>query len=116
MRNVRLWASAAIASTLVLVPATAASARGTSATDLRERAVFVQLNGGAGNSVEAFVRTESGALTPVGEFATGGLGAKQVGAPVDALASQGGLALADDNQTLLAGAPRQFFVTFKAGL
>jgi len=102
MRNHRLWATAAVASTLLLVPATAASAHGARSTDLRDGAVFVQLNGGAGNSVEAFTRSETGALTPVGEFTTGGLGARQVGAPVDALASQGSLALADDNETLVA--------------
>jgi 6-phosphogluconolactonase (cycloisomerase 2 family) len=94
--------TAAVASTLVLVPATAASAHGTRSTDLRDGAVFVQLNGGAGNSIEAFARSDTGALTPVGEFTTGGLGAKQVGAPVDALASQGSLALVDDGETLVA--------------
>jgi len=102
MRNLRLWATAAVASTLVLVPATAASAHGSRATDLRDGAVFVQLNGGSGNSIEAFSRGADGALTPAGEFTTGGLGGKQVGAPVDALASQGGLALADDDETLVA--------------
>ena len=102
MRNLRLWATAAVASALVLVPATGASAHGTSSTDLRDGAVFVQLNGAAGNSVEAFARSDTGALTPVGEFTTGGLGAKQVGAPVDALASQGSLALVDDGETLVA--------------
>ncbi len=96
MRNQRLLAAAAVAATLVLVPATSASAHGATSIDLREGAVFVQLNGGAGNSVEAFARGRDGALTPVGTFATGGLGGKQAGAPVDALASQGALALADD--------------------
>jgi hypothetical protein len=91
-----------VASTLVLAPATAASAHGTGSTDLRDGAVFVQLNGGSGNTVEAFARDRDGALSPVGEFATGGLGGKEVGAPVDALASQGALALAGDGETLLA--------------
>jgi hypothetical protein len=102
MRNLRLWATAAVASTLVLAPVTAASAHATGSTDLRRAALFVQLNGGSGNSVEAFARNDSGALTPVGTFATGGLGGKQVGAPVDALASQGSLALVDDNEALVA--------------
>lgn len=102
MRNLRLWATAAVASTLVLVPAASASAHGARSTDLRDGAVFVQLNGGSGNSIEAYARADNGALTPVGEFATGGLGGKEVGAPVDALASQGALALADDGETLLA--------------
>jgi len=101
MRNLRLWATAAVASTLVLVPATAASAHGTRSADLRDGAVFVQLNGGSGNSIEAFSRSGDGALTPAGVFATGGLGGKEVGAPVDALASQGALARADD-ETLVA--------------
>jgi len=102
MRNLRLWATAAVASTLVLVPATAASAHASRSTNLRDGAVFVQLNGGSGNSIEAFTRGDDGSLTFAGEFTTGGLGGKQVGAPVDALASQGGLALADDNETLVA--------------
>ena len=110
MRNRRLWASAAVATTLVLVPATAASAstsasaskHDTSSTDLREGSVFVQLNGGSGNSVEAFSRSHNGTLTAVGEFSTGGLGGKADGAPVDALASQGSLALVDGNKALVA--------------
>jgi hypothetical protein len=101
MRNLRLWATAAVASTLVLAPVTAASAHGTGSTDLREGAVFVELNGGSGNAIEAFARDGAGALSPVGEFTTGGLGGKQVGAPVDALASQGALVRADDD-TLIA--------------
>ena len=38
----------------------------------------------------------------MGSFATGGLGGKQVGAPVDALASQGALALTDDGRAVVA--------------
>ena len=102
MRNLRLWATAAVASTLVLVPVTSASAHEAHSTDLRDAAVFVQLNGGSGNSIEAFARGDNGSLTPVGEFATGGLGGKEVGAPVDALASQGALALADGGESLVA--------------
>ena len=102
MRNLRLWATAAVASTLVLVPVTSASAHGSGSSDLRDGAVFVQLNAGSGNSIEAFTRSDDGSLTPVGEFTTGGLGGKEVGAPVDALASQGSLALADGNETLVA--------------
>jgi len=102
MKNIRLWATATVASTLVLVPAVSASAHENGASDLRDGAVLVQLNGGAGNSIEAFARDSAGGLTPVGTFATGGLGGKQVGAPVDALASQGGLALADDGRDVVA--------------
>ena len=102
MRNLRLWATAAVASALVLAPVTAASAHATGSPDLRRAGLFVQLNGGSGNSVEAFARNDDGTLTPVGTFPTGGLGGKQVGAPVDALASQGSLALVDDDQALVA--------------
>jgi len=104
MRNLRLWATAAVASTLVLVPATAASAsgHGDRSGDLRDGAVFVQLNGGTGNTIEAFTRSGNGALTPVGQFTTGGLGGKQDSAPVDALASQGSLAFAGDGESLVA--------------
>jgi len=102
MRNQRLWVTAAVASALALVPAASASAHGTASTDLRDGAVFVQLNGGSGNSIEAFARSRDGALTPVGAFGTGGLGGKQDGAPVDALASQGSLALIDGRRALVA--------------
>jgi 6-phosphogluconolactonase (cycloisomerase 2 family) len=92
MRLTRPAAAVAVAATLALAPATAASAHDRDGGDLRGAAVFVQLNGGAQNSVAAFVRSRTGELTPAGRYATGGQGAKQVGAPVDALASQGGLA------------------------
>jgi hypothetical protein len=95
-------AAGAVASTLVLVPATTASASEARHTDLRDGAVFVQLNGGSGNSVEAFARSSSGALTPVTTVGTGGLGGKEVGAPVDALASQGALASVDGGEALVA--------------
>jgi hypothetical protein len=95
-------AAAAAASTLVLVPATSASAHVKAAGDLREGAVFVQLNGGSGNSIEAFARGDDGTLTAVGTFATGGLGGKELSAPVDALASQSSLVKADDGDALLA--------------
>jgi 6-phosphogluconolactonase (cycloisomerase 2 family) len=104
MRNLRLWAAGAVATALVLVPTTSASASApeTRSVDLRSGAVFVQLNGGSGNSIEAFARSASGALAPVGTFATGGLGGKQTGAPVDALASQSALAAVDGNEELVA--------------
>ena len=102
MRSLRLWATATVASTLVLVPAVSASANESRSNDLRDGAVLVQLNAAAGNSIEAFARDAAGRLTPLGTFATGGLGGKQVGAPVDALASQGSLALADEGRDVIA--------------
>jgi len=102
MRSLRMWATATVASTLVLVPAVSASAHESRSIDLRDGAVLVQLNASAGNSIEAFARDEAGRLTAVGTFATGGLGGKQVGAPVDALASQGALTLADEGRDVIA--------------
>lgn len=108
MNNRRMWATAgALAVGLSLAPALQASA---SASDsglpsrggLRSGAVFVQLNGGDGNIIAAYSRGADGSLTPVGRFATGGRGGKEIGAPVDALASQGGLAAADDGRVLVA--------------
>lgn len=116
MRNLRIMTGVAAAAALVVAPATAASATVSAPTaasaavatsrgpayDLRDRAVFVQLNGGSGNSVAAYSRGRDGGLTAVSTFATGGLGGKQDGAPVDALASQGGLALANGGRALVA--------------
>jgi DNA-binding beta-propeller fold protein YncE len=102
MKNLRLVTTLGVASALVVVPVTAASAHSDGARDLRAGAVFVQLNGGAGNSIEAFTRSSAGTLTAVGVFPTGGLGGKAVGAPVDALASQGALALVPDEEALVA--------------
>ncbi len=103
----RMWATAgALALGLSLAPALQASASASSYDGrhdgLRGGAVFVQLNGADGNSIAAYSRAADGSLTPQGRFATGGKGGKEVGAPVDALASQGGLASADDGRVLVA--------------
>ncbi|WP_320069471.1 lactonase family protein [Micromonospora sp. RTGN7] len=54
-------------------------------------AVFVQTNKAEGNTIKVYDRDEDGRLTRAGEYETGGLGGFTVGAPVDALASQGSL-------------------------
>lgn len=90
----------ALAAAMALAPA--AHADSTSYVNLRHHAVFVQLNGGSANSIEAFARSADGSLAPVGTYSTGGQGGKQVGAPVDALASQGSLVEADHGRVLLA--------------
>ncbi|MFD0783131.1 lactonase family protein [Micromonospora azadirachtae] len=54
-------------------------------------AVFVQTNKAEGNTIKVYDRDEDGRLSPRGEFETGGLGGFTVGAPGDALASQGSL-------------------------
>ncbi len=101
MEKLRILAAGVVAAAIVVLPATQADAT-PHRTGLRSAAVFVQLNGGDGNSIEAFSRDDDGRLTPVGTYATGGRGGKQAGAPVDALASQGGLVSADGGRVLIA--------------
>ncbi|WP_435205864.1 lactonase family protein [Micromonospora sp. bgisy143] len=56
-----------------------------------EGAVFVQTNKAEGNTIKVYDRDEDGQLSKAGEYETGGLGGFTIGAPVDALASQGSL-------------------------
>ncbi|RLP88436.1 MULTISPECIES: beta-propeller fold lactonase family protein [unclassified Micromonospora] len=56
-----------------------------------EGAVFVQTNKAEGNTIKVYDRDEDGRLTKAGEYETGGLGGFTIGAPGDALASQGSL-------------------------
>jgi 6-phosphogluconolactonase (cycloisomerase 2 family) len=65
-------------------------------------AVFVQTNARAENSVVAFARGADGALTRVGEFATGGRGGVERNVPLDALASQDSLTYDPVHRILLA--------------
>ncbi len=65
-------------------------------------AVFVQLDNTAGNAVAAYRRAPDGTLIAAGHYGTGGKGGTAVGAPVDALASQGSLTLSRNRQVLLA--------------
>jgi len=70
--------------------------------DAGHGAVFVQLNAPGGNKIAAYSRAGDGRLTAAVRYSTGGDGGTAVGAPVDALASQGSLTLADDGGVLLA--------------
>ncbi|WBB69336.1 beta-propeller fold lactonase family protein [Micromonospora sp. WMMD812] len=58
-------------------------------------ALFVQTNKAEGNTIKVYDRDEDGRLAPAGEYETGGLGGFTIGAPVDALASQGSLTFHD---------------------
>jgi 6-phosphogluconolactonase (cycloisomerase 2 family) len=55
-------------------------------------AVFVQTNDPNGNAVVVYQRADDGTLSAAGSYATGGDGAKETGAVVDPLASQGAVA------------------------
>jgi 6-phosphogluconolactonase len=59
-------------------------------------AVYTQTNGAGGNSILAFSRSSSGRLSPLGTYATGGLGTGS------GLGSQGAVTLARDGELLLA--------------
>jgi 6-phosphogluconolactonase (cycloisomerase 2 family) len=54
-------------------------------------AVFVQTNDPSANAVRVYDRASDGKLSFVASYATGGRGGSAVGAPTDALASQGSL-------------------------
>ncbi|WP_125614368.1 lactonase family protein [Specibacter cremeus] len=69
-------------------PATAATPQSPPAS---AGAVFVQNNGGAGNSVTVYDRSPGGTLARAGTYPTGGRGGAEVSAVVDPLASQGSL-------------------------
>jgi len=62
-------------------------------------AVYTMTNNAASNEVVIFTRDEDGVLTKAGSVATGGTG---FGSALDALGSQGSLALSQDNRWLLA--------------
>ena len=83
------------AAVVAAVPAQAAG-------DGAGRAVFVQTNNPAGNSIATFDRNSDGTLTYVASYATGGAGGRAAGAGSDPLASQGSLTLVPDAGLLLA--------------
>ena len=64
--------------------------------------VFVQSNDPEQNSVLAFRRAADGALTPAGEFRTGGRGGSQRDNPFDPLASQESLVFDRAHKTMIA--------------
>jgi hypothetical protein len=89
---------------LAAMAATAlAAATPAQASDSAGRAVFVQTNDPAGNSIDAFHRNGDGTLTFLTSYSTGGLGGREVGAGSDPIATQGSLRL--DDGLLLAVNP-----------
>jgi 6-phosphogluconolactonase (cycloisomerase 2 family) len=86
------------------VIATSSFAGATSAKDLAPtgHALFVETDASSGNSVLSYTRGTDGTVSYVATYATGGTGATAAGAAADPLASQGGLALADNGSELLA--------------
>ncbi|WP_263731543.1 lactonase family protein [Cellulomonas sp. SG140] len=108
VRRRTVLAAVGAAAALALVPLGASGALASDGADGgpdghgAPGAVFVQLNGTTGNTIAAYTRHADGTLTAAGRYATGGLGGTQVGAPLDALASQGSLVLDERDDVLLA--------------
>lgn len=100
-RSLRAALAATAALALTLVGAASASAHGDRESH-PAGAVFVQLDDESGNAIAAYSRSRAGVLTYAGTYPTGGLGGTQVGAPLDALASQGSLVLDGRHDLLLA--------------
>jgi 6-phosphogluconolactonase (cycloisomerase 2 family) len=65
-------------------------------------ALFVETDNTTANQILAYHRGSDGSLSLAGTYDTGGTGGTAVGATADPLASQGGLALADQGSELLA--------------
>lgn len=86
------------------VVATSSFAGATSSKDLAPtgHALFVETDATSGNSVLSYTRGTDGTISYVATYATGGIGATAAGSAADPLASQGGLALVDNGNELLA--------------
>jgi 6-phosphogluconolactonase (cycloisomerase 2 family) len=67
-----------------------------------EHALFIETDAATNNTVLSYQRASDGTISFAGSFATGGEGATAAGATADPLASQGGLALVDNGNELLA--------------
>jgi 6-phosphogluconolactonase (cycloisomerase 2 family) len=102
-RPLRLLAAAGLILGVGVI-ATTSFAGATSAKDLAPtgHALFVETDATSGNSVLSYTRGTDGTVSYVATYATGGTGAIAVGSAADPLASQGGLALADNGNELLA--------------
>ena len=86
--------------TLASVSVASASPR-----DEGRHALFVETDNPSGNTIISYVRGPDGALTMFQTYPTYGLGGVALGASADPLASQGGLALINSGQELVATNP-----------
>jgi Lactonase, 7-bladed beta-propeller len=74
-------------------------------------ALFVETDATAGNSVLSYGQSSDGTISYAGSYLTGGNGATAANATVDPLASQDGLALANNGANLIATNPGSNTVT-----
>jgi 6-phosphogluconolactonase (cycloisomerase 2 family) len=98
----RIAAAMSLATGVAIVSAGAASA---SAHHDEHHALFAETDSPTGNSVISYLRAADGTISYVATYPTFGLGAVASGASADPLASQGGLALIDRSQELVATNP-----------
>jgi 6-phosphogluconolactonase (cycloisomerase 2 family) len=95
-----LAVTALAAGTVLAVPASAATGRGSFGA--ARHVVFVQTDNTSGNQVVAYHRAADGTLSFAGIFNTGGLGGQLTGSVTDHLASQGSLAYDSAHSLLYA--------------
>ncbi|HUZ40099.1 MAG TPA: beta-propeller fold lactonase family protein [Acidimicrobiales bacterium] len=69
------------------------------------QALFVETDQGPNNTVISYTRGTDGTISYVATYPTGGAGAAAAGSAADPLASQGGLALVDNGNELIATNP-----------
>lgn len=69
------------------------------------QALFVETDQGPNNAVISYTRGTDGTISYVATYPTGGAGAAAAGSAADPLASQGGLALVDNGNELIATNP-----------
>src|ERR1035438_10372447 len=98
------------AGALILVTgflATTSFAGATSAKDQApsSHAVFVESDQTGSNTVISYSRSTDGSISFVATYPTGGAGGSAAGSAADPLASQGGLALVDHGNELIATNP-----------
>ena len=103
-RLLRLGAAATITAAIGLAASGTLAGASVSHDDFGTHAVFVESDATI-NTVIAYWRSGTGALTYAGTYPTGGAGATAANAKADPLASQGGLALVNDGHELLAVNP-----------
>jgi 6-phosphogluconolactonase (cycloisomerase 2 family) len=99
-----LGAGALVLATALLATNSVAGAATARDSASSRHALFVETDQSA-NSVISYSRNADGTLTYAGTYWTGGAGAATVGSAADPLASQGGLALVDNGNELVATNP-----------
>jgi hypothetical protein len=99
---VRALAAAAIAAGVGLVASGGIASASPSFGRHAGHALFLETDGTSGNQVLSYQRGPDGTVSFAGSYATGGVGATAANATADPLASEGGLALINNDTELVA--------------